>query len=68
MTGDISILAQFHNGSKQTNALIDIQEICDYLEKVYKHPENVSKTFRKISHPEQEISLYLSNFSKKLAN
>ena len=33
--------------SKPTNGLTDIQEICKFLEKVYKHLENVSKKIQK---------------------
>ena len=36
----------------------------EYLVLVYKHPKNVSKKIRKISHPELDISLYLYNFIK----
>ena len=32
--------------SKQTNKLIDTQDTCNYLEKVYKHLRNVSKKFQ----------------------
>ena len=37
------------------------------METVYKHLRNVSKKFRNIFNPEQEISLHLSNFSKEVS-
>ena len=53
--------ALFQLGSKLTNRLTDTQEIWNNFEIVQKYPGNVSKNFRKISHPEMEISL-VSNF------
>ena len=55
-------------GSMPTTRLTDIQENQNYLELVYQHIRNVYKKFRKISLPELEISLYLSNFSKEGGN
>ena len=52
---------------KPTNRPTDIQDIQNYFEIVYQHPWNVSKKIRNISHPELEISLYLSNFSKEVS-
>ena len=37
------------------NRMTDIQEICNYLKLVWKHPMNVSKQFQKISHSEPDI-------------
>ena len=34
---------------------------------MYKHPRNISKNFRQISHPDLEISLYFYNFSKEVS-
>ena len=39
----------------------------NYLEIVYQQPMNVSKKIRKISHPELDISLNLSNISKEVS-
>ena len=44
-----------------------MQEIENKFEVVYQHPRIVSKKFRKVSHPELEIFLYLSNFSKDVS-
>ena len=46
-TGDIPICFQFQKESKPPNILTDIQEICNHVELVYKHPGNVSKGFKK---------------------
>ena len=66
-TGDIPIWPNF---SKKVSKLKDKdkQEICNNLEIVYKHPRNVSKKFRRISHPEEKISLYLSNFRNEVSH
>merc|ERR1711954_478975 len=45
--GNIPKFVGFHEGTKPTNRLTDIQEIQNYLELVYKHPRNVSKGFQK---------------------
>ena len=37
------------------NRLMDIQEILNYLELVYRHPRNVSIKFEKGTHPDLEI-------------
>ena len=46
--------------------MTDIQEIQNHLESAYKHPRNVSKTFRKISHTVLEISIYWSDISMEI--
>ena len=49
------------------NRLTDRQKNWNYFEIVEKYPRNVSINFRKISHPELEISLYQPNFSKRVS-
>ena len=49
------------------NRLTDIQGINKYLELLYKHQRNFFSKIRKISHPEQKISLYWLNFSKEVS-
>ena len=47
-TGDVSILAKFQQGNKQTNRPIGIQEIQHYSKLVYEHYKNASeKNFEK---------------------
>ena len=48
--------------------LTDIQEISNHVKVEYKHPRNLSKKIQiHIDHPEQEISLFLYNFSKEVS-
>merc|ERR1711954_465142 len=46
---ELEISQYLCNFSKKVTQLTDIQEICNYLELVYKHPRNVSKRFQKDS-------------------
>ena len=58
------------NFSKEVSQLMDSQTYNKYAT-IWKKCTNISgispKKFRKISHSEQEISLYLSNFNKKVS-
>ena len=53
---ELEVSLYLSNFSEPTNRLRHIQEIKNYLEKVYKHPRNSE---RMMFHPELELSLYL---------
>ena len=58
-----------YNFSKEISqlTLTDIQEIQNYLELLYRIPENFPRNFRNLYLPELELSLYLCNFSKEVS-
>ena len=45
--GDMPILSLFQCGGEPTKGLRDLQEICNYCEKVQKHSRNVPTNFQK---------------------
>ena len=67
---EVEILLYLCNFSKEVSKLTDRQTYKKFRiiwKKCTNIPGMPPKNFRKISHTEQEISLYLSNFSKKVS-
>ena len=67
---ELEISLYFHNFSKEVSKLTDWQTYMKFRiiwNKCKNIPGIPPKNFRKISHTELEISLYLSNFSRRVS-